>query len=74
MTKIKTVGDLIDTLDLNWWKYDFSPKYAEDGNYKYLPDLLEVLGYELEEDEETYIGEYNEIRCYKGCSIRKIED
>lgn len=64
--KIKTIGDLIDAYNLPWHKYDFS--WQDSGDYRNLHELLDSMGY-VYADNEVQVGDYNEIRCYKGCKI-----
>lgn len=53
--------------------YDFDYKWKTSDKYRDLSQILDALGYELI-SSEVQPGEYNDIKAYFECQIRKRKD
>jgi len=72
MKEITTIRNLVKLFP-RMWEYEYSPKWAETGNYRDLEDVLRDYNYELaNEDDSEYVGDYNDLKGYLNCKIRRI--
>lgn len=53
------------------WKWEYNPKWAEEGKLRNLREELSNFGYEITDDD--YIeGEYCDLRGYMGFHVKKV--
>ena len=62
-----TVSDLLDRFPI---LYDYDYKWRDSEKFRDMNDLLHELGYELI-DDEVKAGDYNDIKGYFGCKIKR---
>ena len=55
------------------WRFEFSPRWADEEKLAVLSEELEKFGYEIT-DEDFEEGEYNDLRGYMGFNIKKIKE
>ena len=62
------VRDILDRFPI---LYDYDYKWKESDKYRDMKELLKELGYKLI-DDEVKSGDYNDIKGYFGCEIKRI--